>query len=626
MIYLGLLSPSNINYDANWYHLSLAQDYARWGAIRPAFNTYNNCVPHLATILYTWGYLLPGLSRAERWMCAQHIEFCLFLWTLVAVVAAVQRMVENWSLKASWVAFFLFPSIFVYDSNLGTAADHVLAFFSVPAVIATLHVCRNFSKGSCALLAITLAGAALTKYQGFYIVASVAVVVAVVWLAAWVRVLAAKFSRGIRWSRAELWWAPLVICTLGVLLTLPHFLKNYIFYGNPVYPFLLDVFTKSHPTMPDARLAAERVFTLQEFVPQGTLSTKLWHAIKIFFTFSFVPHYASNKGIPYFGSLFTLLLPCLILVPARRAIVIGTAVAAGCILLWGMTFNVDRNLQTFMPIMVCVAAALIVKVWHLGWFARVGLIPLVATQVISTADLPFYAAYSRIASSMDLARSGYEGHAKTRFDDFFKSHVAINQALPPSATLLIHDEHLNLGIDRDILSDIEGMQGLVSFRHLHTPREVYDYFQSLGITHILDEPDKVSNQSRQLQVLYYTFIERYAAVMPTPGDGYRLMNMPAKPPPVEAPYRVLCMKVDTYADGLYPVDTLYKYSPIPLYLQAYATPARPLVGANAMELLHDASAALLSESADTSAIAGELSGSFERVKKLGNIILYVRRP
>jgi len=139
LIYLGLLSPDSVNYDATWYHLRIAQDYARWGRIRPFFD-YNAIVPHLASILHTWGYLVPGLDGAPRWMMALHMEFALFLWTLVGVAAGIQRLTDDFTLRASWGSFFLFPIIFVYDSNIGGSADHVLAFFVLQEILQIRHV------------------------------------------------------------------------------------------------------------------------------------------------------------------------------------------------------------------------------------------------------------------------------------------------------------------------------------------------------------------------------------------------------------------------------------------------------------------------------------------------------
>ena len=141
------------------------------------------------------------------------------------------------------VAFFLFPSIYIYDSNLGSSADHVLAFFAAPALIATVHVCRSFSRGAGAVLAICLAGAALTKYQGFYIVAAAGLIVSVAWLSAWYELRFVKSNLVPRWNTADLWWAPVIVLGLCAILVSPHFLKNYILYKNPVYPFMLEWLT-----------------------------------------------------------------------------------------------------------------------------------------------------------------------------------------------------------------------------------------------------------------------------------------------------------------------------------------------------------------------------------------------
>jgi hypothetical protein len=423
LVYLGAMTPEAVNYDSSWYHLREAQDYARWGRLGIIYD-YNAIVPHLSSIFYTWGYLVPGFGvwglgstgfgHAGRWMMALHLEFSLFLWTLAGVAACVQRLLEDWDLKGSWAALFLFPIIFVYDSNLGGAADHVLAFYSVPVLLATLHAYRGFARGSAALLAIALGGAVLTKYQAIYLLVPVGVIVGGAWLLGWLRLM--NPGRQSAELRRNLRWAPVILVLIGTVVVAPHFLKNWIYYRNPVYPLMEGVFTGSRPTLPDAHLGIDYIFTDTRWVPKGTWPQKLWHALGLFFTFSFRPHYTFNNDVPAFGSLFTLLLPGILLVLRRRSLVIAATVATLAMMTWCLTFNVDRNLQTFMPVVVCVTAGLLVALWRLGWLARVGLIPLVALQVVWGADAPFYAGHDRIQSSIDLIRSGFEGRAKTRFE------------------------------------------------------------------------------------------------------------------------------------------------------------------------------------------------------------------
>jgi hypothetical protein len=625
LVYMSIATPDGLSFDAIWYHQTIAQDYARWGGIRPFLANYNFCLPHLASILYTWGYLLPGLARAERWMCAQHLEFCLFLWTLVGVAAAVQRMVGNWTLKASWVAFFLFPCIFVYDSNLGAAADHILAFFAVPILLATLHVLRSFRAGNCVLLAVLLAGATLTKYQSIYLVVPAVLMTSVAWCWSWIWLTRDESHFSGRITKRDLYLAPAILIGVTSLLVAPHFLKNILFYKNPVYPIMMDVFTNSTPTVPGAKLGVDHIFTEQYYVPTGSLYAKLKHAVELFFTFSFKTHYSFNGDRPFFGSLFTLLLPGLLFLPGRRTTAAAATMTTCAILVWGVTFNVDRNLQAVTPLMVCVTAAIIIKIWQLGWFARLGLVPLVALQFVWGADIPFYSGNGRLSNAIELAKSGFDHRASTRFDGYLKSHVEIGNALPKDATLMLHDILLSLGIDRNTLLDVPGKEGLISYRSSRTPRELYEYFHSLGITHILEPTDRVPDIPRQDQVLYYTFTSRYTVPVAVNAYALRLMAMPSTPPPIEAPYQVLCLRVGGYSDGLYPIEALYKSNRIPEAFEPFSSPVQPATESNYQELLAAASAVLISNTTDFRQLGDGFRSSFEEIRRINEVTLYVRR-
>jgi hypothetical protein len=619
LIYLGLLSPDSVNFDASWYHLRIAQDYARWGRIAPFFD-YNAIVPHLASILHTWGYLVPGLDGAPRWMMALHMECALFLWTLVAVAATIQRLTADFTLRASWVSFFLFPMIFVYDSNIGGSADHVVAFFALPAVLATLQLQNGFSRGRCSLLAIVLAGALLTKYQGIYLAVGIFPIVIALWLRAWIHSRPSEHPANLGVARRDLRWAPVILVGLFAVLASPHFLKNYLFYRNPVYPFLLQVFTSSTPTVPNATVLVDNIFVATGSAPSGSFFAKLWHAAELFVTFSFKPHY---KNVPAFGSLFTLLLPCLLLVPARRAIAITAAIATGALIAWGMTYNVDRNLQIFMPIMVCVTGALLVQLWRLGWLARLGLVPLVALQLIWGADAPLYGMQSQVNSAMDLIRSTVEGRAKSRFEGYRSNFVAVGKALPRDARVLLHDSHVNLGIDRDTLQDVLGFQGLISYHKVRSPREMFDYLRSLGITH-MTRTQVVWIASRQEQILYDLFLSRYGVFLGSFG-GIPVSAMPAQPPPIEQPYHVLCLGLDGYANGLYPIEAMNVNEHLDKKFRNYPAPERQLNGSDVSELLRAADAVLVRNLGGYRDVASMLAPAFELIPTHGEAAVYARR-
>jgi hypothetical protein len=121
--YFRIITPEALGYDATWFYVKIAQDYARWGRIQAFPGDYSHALPHLASLLYTWGYLLPGLHVAQRWMFALHMEMCLLLWTLLGIAVAVARQVEPPVPRSAWVVFFLFPGSFV--ANRGRDPDQV---------------------------------------------------------------------------------------------------------------------------------------------------------------------------------------------------------------------------------------------------------------------------------------------------------------------------------------------------------------------------------------------------------------------------------------------------------------------------------------------------------------------
>lgn len=628
--YLALMTPEAINYDATWHHLKVAQDYARWGEIRPFPGDYNPALPHLTGVLHTWGFLLPGLSRGQRWMLVLHLEFSLFLWTLAGIAAGVQRVLGDYTQRSSWAAFFLFPIIFVYDSNLGGAADHVFAFFVMPTLLATLDLCRTFSRSACVLVGIGLGATALTKYQVVYLGGPIALLLAFSWVHAGVR----HYFRSrtgqtgdAAWLRARRdWlWAPAWVAASFFVVFLPQPALNIAFHHNPVYPFMQRVFTASTPTVPNGWYYVANIFQDKNWVPPGDFGDQLRHAARLFFTFSFEPHYTFTKNVPAFGSLFTLLLPGLLVVRRRGALFQAAFLASGALFLWALTFNVDRNLQTFAPAIVCVTAAVLIELWDLGVLARVGLVPLIALQLVWGGDAPFYSAYDRLRASMDQIRRSYEGRGKGRLDSYGSGLGSLGESLPKDAVVLLHGQHVSLGLDRDVVLDWTGFQGLVSYSGLRTPRQLWDYFRQRGITDLLYVPGGKIASSKQEEVLFNALATRHGSSRHS--AGYRLVSLSKTPPPPEQPYRVLVLGLGTYANGLYDVTRLDTIEDMPERLRRYAAPEQPFGNENALELLGQADAVISAgRSPSVDGWDTELNARFERSVQFPNAYtLWLRR-
>lgn len=577
IVYLGVLSPDALNYDATWSHVVIAQEYARAGRMIPFLADYNRNVPHLASLIYTWGYLVPGKREALSWMFALQSEFSLWVWTLAAVAAGLRAILAEPLLRRGWVCFFLFPAIFVYDNNLGGASDHVCGFFSIPIALATLRVCERFQPGWAVVFALACAGAVLTKLQALFLVLPACLVLAFFWL--WQMGLQLRARRTgtdvmAAASMRDLLWAPAIVTVVGIGAFAPHLLRQFIFYKNPFYPFMQDVFVHSTPTVPNAAYLVNRALADPLYQPQGTLFEKMLHSAELFVTFSFVPHYSFSRDMPIFGSLFTLLFPCLIFLRNARLWTFG-AIAGGAVFVWGMVYNVDRNLQAFMPVLVCVTGAIVIMSWQMGWWARIGLVPVVTLQLVWGSDALFFSQQERLNQAMDLIKSGYEGNAHKRFADFRGWHLRATRALPVDARVVLHTELTSLGLKREVLLDNTGFQGLFHYDHLETPRQMYQYFKTFGVTHMIDLPDGAAAPTSQEEVLWDILIARYATKVEDIG-ALRISKMPDAPPPEAAPLRVVSIGQEGYQDGIYPITKLSTIRFLPEWERRYAEPDEKL--------------------------------------------------
>ena len=561
-------------------------------------------------------------------MLALHLEFLFFVWTLAGVDAVVAWLTEREHVRGAWAAFFLFPAIFVYDSNLGGAADHYLAFFAAPFFLATVRASPRFAARGCLLAGCYAGGALLTKYQAIYLIVGVGGVFGLLLASETVRRLRAPTAL----PTTESTWAtlargPLAFVVTVAVVTSPHFLKNWVFYGNPVYPFMQDVFA-SRPTTPHAAYLFRWLFQDYTWQPHGTLAQNVLDALRLCLTWCFQPHYSFTHDVPDGGALFTLCLPMAIAVRPSRRIGLGYAAALGSLFAWGMIFRVDRHLQTLMPLAVAATAAVIVRAWELGWIARAGLVLLVGLQAVWGGDAPFYSGHARIQASIDLIRSGYEGHGSTRFAGFSAVERAIGASLPEGARVVLHMSRPNLGIDRDLILDWAGQQGLILYEDIHGPRGLYDFFRSIGVTHLLWLPGHRAASTKQEDVLFSDLVHRFGRGARRFGES-ELVALPSESLPADHPYRVLSLGLAGYADGLYPVEAMKTYEAIPGDRETFALPdvALPSPPAAQVELATQADAVCLAEGFHPDPLlVTRIGGMFDvAVVYPSSFAIYVRR-
>jgi hypothetical protein len=568
LVYFTILSPRNIAFDATMYHLGIAQEYAVSHAIRATPEAWTPAaLPHLASVLYAWSFSLPGQAMFDRVECAQHLEFTLFLYTLASLPVLVRWLAPGARAGASWAAVFLFPGIFLYDSSLAGTADHVAAIWAVPIYLALRRAWQEPTRHA-ALFAAMAAGAMLTKYQSIYLVAgpAIAFVAHVVWLAA--RTAIQKRKGGAPTPALEPRDALLALGTAaaaGAILSAPHWLKNWIWYGDPLFPLLHRWF---HPTrwVPNTGELFDdwTAFQVKDWVPHGTTFEKLRQTLGTLVTFSFRPHDWSkfHGKWPVFGSLFTLSLLVLPFVRgAKRTWGVVAAAHLG-VFIWFWTLHQDRYLQVILPWMAAVVAATIALAWRTSGPTRWLIALLVALQIVWGGDVYFIPAHAMTQASparttSDLLVQGYKKQYDERLDiggGLFQMGRA--KELPADAHVLIHGVNARLGVWRPVVNDVAGWQYGVRYELLKSPGELHDKLRSFGVTHIAAHAQHEDHDALGADLRFFDYLEQEATKIHAFSDYtlYRLADERPAATPNDLVLYLGCSKY--YGRGLQPLSAL----------------------------------------------------------------------
>jgi len=585
LLYATILTPSNVAYDSRWYHLAAAEQYAVQGGIRRfPDGWFVGAYPQLATWLYTWAFLLPTGTFFDHVELAAHLEFVAFSFTLFGIPVLVRRLLGGGGYGLSWAARFLFPGVFLYDSGLALGADHVAAFWAIPIFLSYLRAQERLELRRCLLLTACLAGALLTKYSAVG--------------------LALFPAAGLAWRALQLstWrppahgrWLPLrhlaLMSAAGLVLTAPHWLKNWLWYHDPVYPLMYSRFSP-RPWTQDTPDRFGHFMPVEWSAPHSLQG--VWDTAVATFDFSFVPHDwpEFHGAVPVFGSLFTLALPCLpFLRPRRRTLLLFASCHAG-IALWYWMFHQDRYLQTLLPWMAAGTAAVGIGIWRLGWIPRLALGLLVLAQLAWGGDTPFIPGHAMAGGTpfkpaIDLLSSSYRQDFKQRLRPY-EPWASVKALATPGGTVMLHEMHLHLGIGMPTVSDGIGWQGGVSYVRTAKPSQMYAALRGMGVTDILWGRSSRGYDSLGGDLAFYSFVTRQAPSPQTVG-GYWLSRLPASPPS-DVGFQDLALVLgcnDSYASGLYRISDLsVTVLSQPRPATDYPEPVQALApGANLGELL-----------------------------------------
>lgn len=560
MVYLPLLTPRNVHFDSYWRHMALAETYVASGGIAPFPEGWAfGASPQFGSLLYAWAFMLPLGGLFDRMELCGHLEYVFFLWTTLAgIPAVVRRLVRGADPRIVWVARCLFPGFLLYDSNLSAGVDHISAVFAAPLFLIGLRMWRKPGPRTGLLLGALIAAAACTKETAAVLLTSMPILLV---------------AAGVLLKRTRGWLTgALTAGAASVLLWSPHWLKNLLFYGDPLYPSLHSVFA-ARPWYDGADYVYRWVFRpLQLRTPTADLSgllDSLWTVI----SFSFVPHdlLPFHGAVPVFGSLFTLLLLCLPFLHGTARIWFLTAWVHAGVFLWCWVNQEDRYLQVLMPWMAAVTAAVMHLVWRrFGAAARGTLALLVGVQIAWGSDVYFFPTHAMLGTApirvvAEMLGQGYE----RKYEERFRTHVdfmrGLGREVPHGGRLLIHNEHGLLGSGAPVAVDAYGEQFGIDYGTLAAPRAVHEKLRQLGVTHVAWVRGRGYREIPLAdEIVFQEFAARYTAAQ-RDVEHFRVGALPADLPRATAGERWVAVYGcgSGYPSGSYRLDelTVPQYGP-----------------------------------------------------------------
>lgn len=569
LYYLPAIVPSHIGYDSAWYHVPIAEHYASQGGIKPFVEGwYAGAISHLPSVMYTWAFLIPGGELFDFIELSAHMEFASCLMMLPGIVALVRRLVPGARAHVAWIAFFAFPAVYWYDIMIG--GDQFSALWSAPIALGLLRVYPTLSWRYGVLLVIGIAGEALTKYSAMGILGfpPLAVAFRAVWLGGRAAIARRPLREVLNPTRNAA-----IIALLILILTSPHWLKNWVFYGDPLHP-VLNAYFDSHPWTADAAdhwddyLAEMR----ELFQPPHTWRGAL---ITLESTFSHSFSAADYSSQPLRGSLFTLLCLCLPVLRASARLWGMALFGHVAIFIWYWQMHPDRYLMAFMPLMAGVIASCVVLAWRSSRVAQVATVLLVGTHTLWGLGIFALSDPQRhYRDVINFVAQAAEQKTKAGMGSF-AGWQQIGAAIPKGSKVIVHEVHLHTGLGHPSVSDWPRTQTGISYGRFESPAAMLEGLRRMGVTHIVWNHEHRSDDSVAGNLRFYEFVTKYTE--PKAVAGMYVSALP-KSAPGKTPSEPLVAFLgceDKYEPGLYPLSAMTRPNPRGNAYPPYPKPIRP---------------------------------------------------
>jgi len=324
----------------------------------------------------------------------------------------------------------------------------------------------------------------------------------------------------------------------GLGITAILWLRNWIWYGNPVFPFMHEHFA-TRPWVPGAQLSHD--YLDQRWIPHGQGLAKLADTVVESLRFGFLAHDWNefHGNWPVTGFLFTLLWPLAFLLPRAQRLRLLTAFSLLGVFIWYYTLHQARYLTVLMPLMSLVVLLILNRLWRMNGVVRVAAMLVLAVQVAWGGDHPFLPSHAMLGQAalkhtIDVLGAGFSKQYEARLQ-VEPGLEAVGALLPKNdrahQRVVIHGQHLHLGIGAPSMTDAPEQQSAFAYQLWSSPSEVQRKLRELGATHIVWPGAPSLWLDWGSEAVFYDFVTHYTVDHGAAG-GFQLGRIPDTMPEI----------------------------------------------------------------------------------------------
>lgn len=468
----GTLSPE-IFYDTLVYHLAVPNYYViNHGFEKMPYNFYSN-------LPFTHGMLYSAALLVKDEILAKFINYAAGLLSAAAVMGLGARW---FSRRAGlWGALVFYTVGHAMFASWSAGTEALLMLFSTLAIYAVLN--RSDEEPRWLWLAAVFCGLSMgVKYTGLFTAVGV--------------MLAYAYAGRAR--RAAVLRELALFTLIAAVFVGPWLIKNYVYTGNPVYPFAAGVFGLDQNSDPQKlKDFAEHASQMSGF-NAGNWLMNPWNETM-----------GKVANSEYFGPLFLFLLPVLFLLSAPA----GAPLAAlwlyflAAWVTWSLTSTMVRFLMPAYP-----AAGLLIGTYLFAPGHR-GLKTALKTAVLAAcltgvywAGLVFYVQGRWQPVFGAAPKDDYLGHTQPTYPYSAYSAIKfVNDKLPAGAkVLLVGDERSFYLKKKFIVSSVYDKSALVEYAIASRDgADLYARLRADGVTHLLINTAEAIRLGRGYRMFYW---------------------------------------------------------------------------------------------------------------------------